>query len=239
MFIHAARRVNLLLAALLLFGVPAFGDELSGNVALTTDYRFRGVSLSNRLPAAQAGVDFDHSTGLFAGAFASTVRTGSPDTHLIAQLYGGYAREVGEGLSAEVGAVRYVYWHDLEHGEGDYTEGFAGLSSARGGVRLYGTNSYFGSGAPAAYLEGSASRELSTHVHATLHVGVLATGDASHRYSEYSDARRIDGRAGIAFDYAGVQLEISVVALAASKGDCARGTHRCSPGVVLSLRHGF
>jgi uncharacterized protein (TIGR02001 family) len=226
-------------AGLLGASAHAVADEFSGNLAWTTDYRFRGESLSDRRPAVQGGIDFGHTSGLFAGAFASSVRTNSPDTHLIAQLYAGYARRFDDGLVAEAGAVHYVYWHDPRPVSADYTEGFAGIGGERWNVRLYGTSDYLGSGAAAAYLEGSMSRELWPRVHASVHLGGLATGPADYAYSEYSSARRLDARAGVADDFSWVQVELSAVGVAARHGDCANGTHRCSPGVILTARHGF
>lgn len=46
--------------------------ELSANVAVVSDYRFRGISLSNRKAAAQAGVDLQ-GKHFFVGAWASTI----------------------------------------------------------------------------------------------------------------------------------------------------------------------
>jgi uncharacterized protein (TIGR02001 family) len=237
---HAVRGTHLILiaAAVLLLDATAFADELSGNLGVTTDYRFRGESLSNRLPAAQGGVDFDHSSGLYIGGFASTVRFNQAKTDFIGQLYGGYARKLNEGVFAEVGAVRYAYLQHLPQG-GDFTEGYAGLSTEQASVRLYGTTSYFGSGAPAGYLEGSASRSLWSPLRGSLHLGFLFTGAADNIYSEFYRARRLDARAGVAFEYSGFQVELSAVAVAAAGGNCANGTHRCSPGVILTLRHGF
>ena len=44
------------------------------NVGAVTDYRYRGISQSRLLPAAQGGVDFSHKSGFYLGAWASTIR---------------------------------------------------------------------------------------------------------------------------------------------------------------------
>jgi len=223
-----------------LSGAPAAGaDELTGNIAWTTDYRFRGESLSNRLPAVQGGLDFGHSSGLFAGVFASSVRLPRTNTRMVAQFYGGYVHELSEGLTAEAGVVRYDYWRSALPYADDYTEGFVGVAAERWSMRLYGTPNYAGSGAAAGYLEAAVSRELLPRVHGSLHAGFLFSGPSDYYYSEYYKTRRLDVRAGVAADFSWVQAEVAVVAVAASHGDCANGTHRCSPGVVLTLRHGF
>lgn len=49
-------------------------DEVivSGTVAIVSDYRFRGVSLSDGKPAVQGGIEIEHR-GWFAGGWGSTV----------------------------------------------------------------------------------------------------------------------------------------------------------------------
>ena len=59
-------------------------------VALLSDYRFRGESLTEGRPALQAGVNYDHSSGLFVGGLVSNVRIDPDVVGLGAQIYGGY-----------------------------------------------------------------------------------------------------------------------------------------------------
>ena len=51
---------------------------VSANVALTTDYRFRGVSLSAGDPAIQGGIDVGHESGFYVGTWASSIEGGPP-----------------------------------------------------------------------------------------------------------------------------------------------------------------
>lgn len=48
--------------------------NVSGEVTLASDYRFRGVSFSRGQPAAQAGVELDGTSGWFAGLWGSVSR---------------------------------------------------------------------------------------------------------------------------------------------------------------------
>ena len=45
----------------------------SANVALTTDYRFRGISQSGGDPALQGGFDVAHDSGFYVGTWASSI----------------------------------------------------------------------------------------------------------------------------------------------------------------------
>ncbi len=81
--------------------------EVSTNVSVVSDYRFRGISLSDRDPALQGGIDFSTAPGFFFGAWASTVAdTGGSNIEL--DLYGGYANAIA-GIDYSVSVVGYVY----------------------------------------------------------------------------------------------------------------------------------
>ncbi|MEN8675919.1 MAG: TorF family putative porin, partial [Alteriqipengyuania sp.] len=44
--------------------------EISGNVSLVSDYRFRGVSFSDEDIAIQGGIDLAHESGFYVGTWA-------------------------------------------------------------------------------------------------------------------------------------------------------------------------
>lgn len=46
---------------------------VEGGVAAVSDYRFRGVSLSDRKPALQADLTVSHKSGAYASVFVSTI----------------------------------------------------------------------------------------------------------------------------------------------------------------------
>ena len=80
---------------------------LSANAAVVSDYRFRGLSLSDRNPAVQGGVDLTMDNGLFVGSWASSVAdTGGSNVEL--DLYAGYAGSVA-GLDYSLTALGYFY----------------------------------------------------------------------------------------------------------------------------------
>lgn len=106
----------LLLAATGHFSAAAAqdGDEaeeseftISGNVGLVSDYRFRGISYSNRDAAIQGGIDLAHKSGLFVGTWSSSVSDYGGSSVEI-DLYGGYAGSVG-GFDYTATALYYVY----------------------------------------------------------------------------------------------------------------------------------
>ena len=93
-------------AGLLAASGAASAIELSGNVALTTDYVWRGVSLSDNSPAVQGGFDADLGNGLYAGVWGSNVEAG--DASLELDLYAGWATEVA-GVGIDLGIIHYHF----------------------------------------------------------------------------------------------------------------------------------
>lgn len=113
---------------------PAFAQEVtvSGNVALTTDYAFRGISQSDEAPAIQGGFDVAiGDTGLYAGTWASNINFGAGGANMELDIYGGYKFDLGP-VAMDVGVLGYLYpsADDDLTGELDYYEVFAKPSIA-------------------------------------------------------------------------------------------------------------
>lgn len=92
--------------------------EVSSNVAMSTDYIWRGVTQTDSDPAISGGFDYGHESGAYVGTWASNVVGGSEF-----DLYGGYATEIS-GVSIDVGAIRYLY---PSQGANNFSEGYVAL----------------------------------------------------------------------------------------------------------------
>lgn len=96
-----------------------------GNAGVVSDYLFRGLSQTNRKPAVQAGVEFDHASGWYLGGWGSNVSwlsdAASSATPISSgvelDLYGGYRGSLGGDWNYDLGAYRYQY-------PGSYPTGF-------------------------------------------------------------------------------------------------------------------
>lgn len=81
--------------------------ELSANTAIVSDYRFRGLSLSDKDIAIQGGLDLTTKSGFYVGTWASSIETfAGSETEL--DIYAGYGFEAS-GLSFDVGVLAYTY----------------------------------------------------------------------------------------------------------------------------------
>lgn len=124
-----------IVAASLLAGglaaTPAFAQDaesefsISGNAAIVSEYRFRGVDLSGGDIAVQGGVDIGHSSGFYVGTWGSSL---DEDTvgfgHTELDVYGGWSGNVAEGVTADVGVIYYLY-PNAAGGDTDYIEFYA------------------------------------------------------------------------------------------------------------------
>src|SRR5215210_6725440 len=52
---------------------PTPEHNFTGNVGLFSQYIFRGLTQTNRHPAVQGGFDYAHSSGFYAGTWASNI----------------------------------------------------------------------------------------------------------------------------------------------------------------------
>lgn len=82
--------------------------DVTATAAVVSDYRFRGISLSDRDPAVQGSIDVSHSpTGLYAGAWGSTIaRYGGAKTEI--DLYAGWKKSLGP-VDLDLGGQLYLY----------------------------------------------------------------------------------------------------------------------------------
>ena len=81
----------------------------SANVALSSEYMWRGVGQSASDPAISGGFDVSHSSGLYAGIWASNVDFGS-DASAEVDYYAGFGGDFGDsGISYDIGGLFYDY----------------------------------------------------------------------------------------------------------------------------------
>jgi uncharacterized protein (TIGR02001 family) len=103
---------KLLLALALSAGfVASASAQLTGNLGLTSDYRFRGVSQTQNAPAVQGGIDYAHSSGLYIGNWNSSISSQvyTSGAGLESDLYAGYKKEIFKGITVDVGSYNYFY----------------------------------------------------------------------------------------------------------------------------------
>lgn len=153
-----------MLTSAIMSGVAQAEVAASGNIALASDYVFRGISQTNTEPAVQGG--FDVSADMFyAGAWASNL-AGYLASNYELDLYAGVKPTLGP-VSLDLGLVGYFYPGANDSGsELDYYEAKAAgsIAPAEGltlGAALYYSPEFYGETGAALYIEANAAFALS------------------------------------------------------------------------------
>ena len=103
--------------------------DVSVEVGALTDYRFRGISLSGGEPELTAAINVEHSSGLYASAWASNVDLGLGGADdLEIDLTAGYSRDIG-AANVDVGVIYYAYF---DHSDYNYVEFYGSVGTAVG-----------------------------------------------------------------------------------------------------------
>ncbi len=109
---------------------------VSGSVALTSDYRFRGVSQTNQQIAVQGGITIAHDSGVYIGAWGSNLAGwgtfGGANVEL--DLIVGYKAKLSDSAMLDVGAIWYMYPGGAD--ESDFVEPYAKLTGTAGPATL-------------------------------------------------------------------------------------------------------
>ncbi|MBD3762291.1 TorF family putative porin [Sphingomonadaceae bacterium G21617-S1] len=127
---------------------PALAQEeeklvtVSGSVGLVSDYRFRGVSQTDKEMGIQGGITLSHASGFYAGTWGSNLAGwgtfGGSNTEL--DLFGGYKMDLGGGMAIDAGLTWYMYPGGAN--KTDFAELYAKLSATVGPVNLLGGVAY-------------------------------------------------------------------------------------------------
>jgi uncharacterized protein (TIGR02001 family) len=203
---------KLLVAALVsAFSLPALAETspFSSNVALTTNYLYRGISQTGAGPAIQGGFDYAGASGLYIGAWGSSISwlsdaggtSGSTGTGpaiansgLELDTYAGYRATAG-AVAYDVGFLRYNYPGTYAAGtvKADTNEIYGGVTYSIVTVKLsYALGDLFGVAnakgstyidVSANYPIGETGYSLGAHYGKQKYKGT--TVDAAATYSDY------------------------------------------------------
>ncbi|QFU77130.1 hypothetical protein EY643_16520 [Halioglobus maricola] len=164
------------IAASVLAGATATtvqAGEISANVALTSDYRFRGISQSDESIALQGGFDYAFDNGIYLGTWGSTVDFDSADGFdgsLELDYYVGWGMDVGENSAIDVGYLYYDYPGD-DGDEGDYQELYGSFSFHDFTVGMAYSDDYYGETDTFFYYYADYSLGLGENFSLDFHVG--------------------------------------------------------------------
>lgn len=161
--------------------------EFSGNVALTSDYVFRGITQADGAPTVQGGFDWA-SDDFYAGVWASGVDFGDGTSTEI-DYYAGWTPTVGE-FGLDIGVIYYSYPDAPDEPEQNFVEVYAGASTTVGVVDLGASVAYspefYGETGQAFYYAASAGLPLGENFGVDVSVG-YSDGDEDDGFTDYTD----------------------------------------------------
>ena len=106
--------------------------EITANIAIQSDYVWRGISQNQEDPSIQGGFDYAHESGFYTGLWGASVDFGGDESTEL-DLYVGWSTELKNGLGFDLGIIEYTY-HGGSNASGDFTEYYLGLSYAGFGI---------------------------------------------------------------------------------------------------------
>jgi uncharacterized protein (TIGR02001 family) len=122
------RALCLALAASL-WASPAAAVDVSGEVGLVSDYRYRGVTLSRGRPAVQGSLTLEDDSGIYAEIWTSTLEHPGDPTDSEVDFTVGYSKELTETFNVDLSATFFAY---PSSGADNYFEGTALATATRG-----------------------------------------------------------------------------------------------------------
>lgn len=228
----------------------AAAPEVTYNIGVVSQYRYRGIAQTAGDPALQGGVDYANANGFYLGAWGSTIKfikeTGAQNGvdskgPFELDIYGGYKFEAA-GVSYDVGYLRYEYVNNsysknpgavnanTDEVYGAVTYGVFTAKYSHAFSNLFGTANTRGSN----YLDLSATFDLGNGYTLVPHVGRQTIRNQTNSYNDVALTLNKD---------LGNGLSASLAAIATSVKDEAGYTvnnyNTAKNAVVAGVKYSF
>lgn len=217
------------------------------NAAVTSDYRYRGISQTRLQPALQGGADYTNNpTGFYAGTWLSTIKwtqDAGGDGSIEWDIYGGKRGDIVPGVTYDVGVLTYVYPSNGLAGvpgfvSANTTEVYGQLGAGPAYIKYaHALTNLFGfvDSKHSAYLDIGANIDAGNGYTINLHAGHQ---DVKH----LSAASYTDWKAGVTKDFGIVTGALAVIGTNASEqayASPANGKFLGKTALVLSVSKTF
>lgn len=217
------------------------GLNLSGNITVVNDYRFRGYTQTNFKPAAQVGIELAHSSGFYIGNWNSNVGW-TTGTSLEMDFYGGWRGSLGHGFDIDVGVLQYSYPGADMPVSPNTTELYVGVSNGPFSLKAsYSPTNWFGyaDSKNSVYLDSAASFDLGDGWAIGLHAGYQFLNNVQDANGKSVDGY-FDYKAGVSKDISGWVFDLSVVGASTDNlFASSQGYPAGRVGVLFSIAKGF
>ncbi|RJS91883.1 TorF family putative porin [Salinisphaera sp. Q1T1-3] len=229
--------------------LDAVKGSVSANVAFTTDYRFRGISQTDRDFAIQGGFDYTMNSGFYLGTWASNVDnfnpspyTGDNGAQAEVDLYGGYDYAINDQWSAGINVLYYYYPgastagpnNEIDFWEYTPSVSYTGQSlSATLGVSV--SSDYYNESGTSYYPAFDVSTPLTDWLTLAAHVGYQGIEDND----VWGTPDYTDWKIALSTEQFGLNWEVAYIDTDLSDQDCFGGLNTCGATAVGTISKSF
>lgn len=205
-------------ASLMTVGAMAHAEiTTSGSVALTSDYKFRGITQTSNNAAIQGSLTASHDSGAYATVWGSSVDGLVGGSEMDFML--GYAGESGD-ISYDVGVMRYAYPGANSGNAGaepDYNEVYGSVAAYGAKLGVAYSDDYFAETGKFSYVYASYGTEVKGFGLAAS-VGYNKLYDSGQFFAG-TDDDYIDYKVAVSKEIEGIGLEVAYIGTDFSESD--------------------
>lgn len=236
---------KIVLAALLVVSsIGASYAQVSGNVGVASDYRFRGISQTANSQALQGGIDYADKSGFYVGNWNSSVSSAlyTDSIGMENDVYAGFKKEVLKGVTIDVGSYNYYYSRSGNTFNSVSNTHEAYIGAATGPVSVKYSQSlgdYFATANSKGSKYYQADLNMPMDKKLTLNAHIGHTSVANHSSSNYTDVK-----VGATYAVAGLDVGAHYytnrgLTAAAKVADTVAGEKLYKNAIVLSVAKAF
>jgi uncharacterized protein (TIGR02001 family) len=220
-------------------------NKFGGDVYITSDYVFRGISNSDNKPAVQGDVTYSYTPlGIYASLWASSIDFQATDDPIETDWTVGIGGNFfNTGLTYDLGNVYYYYPGNANktHPDYNYDEAYFGLDytfdkvqfSPDVGAKVYYSPEFFGEDGSAYYID--------SHVGLSLPYGFTLTGHVGYQnvdgHKTTTGYDYVDYKVDLSKEVFGFGLDVAYTAVDDQGKVC--GSTLCGDKVFFTISRGF
>jgi uncharacterized protein (TIGR02001 family) len=221
--------------ALGLVAPAAAVGQLAGTIAIDSDYRLRGQSVSGVRPAASVEASYDDRSGLYLGGSA-VVELGHGLRFLGVVADAGYAKRLNEHVTVDAGVLRTQLRPAERYAPAyEYTEVYAGAYVGPVAARVYYSPDYRNSAMSTLYGEIEAGFEPARNWHVSGHVGVLTYLSSNYPYRNGESV--VDWRVMVSRQFG--RFEVHSALSGRGHGRDSRGAGEYGTALIVGAAYNF
>lgn len=208
---------------------------ITGSVAFTTDYRFRGISQTDEHAAVSGGLDLALDNGTYLGIWGSNVDFGGS---LEMNAFVGYGNDINESSSFDVGILYYYYPADNAKPDLDYWEVYGSISWLDLTLGVAYSNDYYQGTGKFWYPYVQYSRPLMDRLSFNIHAGYNLFDTAG--FFEDDTEEYTDWSVGLELESLGAAWSLSLVGTDITNDQtCYGNASLCDTALIFAISKGF